>query len=84
MQKEAILEQVIKMVAEVAECEPSEIAPNSSLPDELGIDSLMGLEVLVMVERFFGIKLGEDQMHLMTTPESITDLVVGNQAAVAA
>ncbi|NUN99872.1 MAG: acyl carrier protein [Saprospiraceae bacterium] len=84
MQREAILEQVIKMVAEVVECEPSEITPNASLPDELGIDSLMGLEVLVMVERFFGIKLGEEQLHLMTTPERITDLVIGNKEAVAA
>ncbi len=84
MQREVILEQVINMVAEVVECEPSEISPNSSLPDELGIDSLMGLEVLVMVERFFGVKLGEDQMHLMTSPDSITDLVIGSKAAVAA
>jgi len=84
MQREAILEEVIKMVAEVIECEPSEIAATSSLPDELGIDSLMGLEVLVMVERFFGVKLGEDQLHLMTTPENITNLVIGSKAAVAA
>lgn len=84
MEKAIILDQVIEMVAEVVECSPSEITAATNLPDELGIDSLMGLEILVMVERTFAVKLGEDQLHLMTTPENITNLILAHRPAVAA
>lgn len=78
-----VFNKVIDIVAEVAECEPEEISADTSLPDELEVDSLMGLEILVMVEKEFGVKLEEDQLHLMTTADNITKLIVAKGYAVA-
>lgn len=83
MNREEILTQVIEMVAEVAELEVEEVSADANLPDELGIDSLMGLEILVMVERSFGAKLQEEQLQLMTTPDKITELIIENLSVAA-
>ncbi len=77
-----VFTRVVDIVAEVAECEVVEIAADTNLPDELEVDSLMGLEILVMVEKEFGVKLEEDQLHLMTTVDNITNLIVAKGYAV--
>lgn len=80
MNTELTLKKVIDMVADVAECPMEIITPDSSLPNELGVDSLMGLEILVRVEREFGIKLGEEQILQMDTPAHIVSLIAGQTA----
>lgn len=71
-----ILGKVSTIVADVAECDAAEVQAESSLPNDLGIDSLMGLEILVRVEKEFGVKLGEEQIMLMDTPYNITQLIL--------
>lgn len=79
-----ILNKVAAIVADVAECEVEDVQAESSLPNDLGIDSLMGLEILVRVEKEFGVKLGEEQIMLMDTPHNITQLILQTPAVVAA
>jgi acyl carrier protein len=79
-----ILNKVAAIVADVAECEVEDVQAESSLPNDLGIDSLMGLEILVRVEKEFGVKLGEEQIMLMDTPHNITQLILQTPAMVAA
>jgi acyl carrier protein len=79
-----ILNKVSAIVADVAECEVEDVQAESSLPNDLGIDSLMGLEILVRVEKEFGVKLGEEQIMLMDTPHNITQLILQTPAMVAA
>ncbi len=76
-----IFSKVVEIVAEVAECETDEISADTSLPEELDVDSLMGLEILVMVEKEFGVKLDEDKLHEMTTADNITNLIVEQMKA---
>jgi acyl carrier protein len=80
---ELVLQKIIEMVADVAECQIEEVTPDSSLPNELGIDSLMGLEILVRVEREFGIKLEEEQVLQMDTPNNIVNLIIQQEVILA-
>jgi acyl carrier protein len=72
---EILFEDVAEILADVAECDVTEIEPDSDLADDLGISSLMGLEILVMLERKYGLKLGEEVLFKMTTPQKIIDLL---------
>jgi acyl carrier protein len=74
--REIVLDKVIEIVASAAECSPKDVKPDTSLPNELDIDSLMGLEVVVMVERQLKVSLSDQEMNDMTTPNNITNLVM--------
>jgi len=74
--RQFIFEKVSEVVAEVAECDISEITADINLPNELSVDSLMGLEILVMIEKEFNVKLDEDKLEEMTTVNNITNLVL--------
>lgn len=73
---EIVLNKVIEIVADAAECSPNDVQADTSLPHELNIDSLMGLEVVVMVERQFKVSLTDQELHEMTTPNNITNMVL--------
>ena len=77
---EVLLNEVAIILAEVAECEIEDIELDTNLSDELGISSLMGLEILVMLERKYQIKLDEEVLLAMTTPRKIMDILEENLA----
>ena len=72
---ENLFNDVAVILADVAECEVSEITLETNLPEDLGINSLMGLEIMVMLERKFKIKLKEEDLVKMTTPDEIIALL---------
>jgi acyl carrier protein len=73
------------MVAEVIEqlkCEVSERTgvPINSIDEtahlaDLGVDSLQALQLLVMLERTYGIEIGEDDLQHFTSIQSVANLV---------
>jgi acyl carrier protein len=73
-----LLNDVATILAEVAECDIEEVQLDTNLSDELGISSLMGLEVLVMLERKYNLKLDEEVLLKMTTPRNIMDILIEN------
>jgi len=72
---ENLFDTVAEILADVAECEVSEITLETNLPEDLGINSLMGLEIMVMLERKFKVKLKEEDLVKMTTPAQIIELL---------
>lgn len=72
---ENLLKELAEIIAPIAECEVSEVLPDSDLPNDLEIDSLRGLEILVMIDRKFKVKLAEDQIHEMSTPRKIAEMI---------
>lgn len=64
---EEIIEKAIVVLAEEFEVEESEITPEASLKDTLGLDSLDLVDVVVLVEQNFGIILtGPDFIGIAT------------------
>jgi acyl carrier protein len=53
--------EVKNLIARVTEREPEEIPDKAHFVDELGIDSLMAMEIMIAVDRKFGIDIPEEE-----------------------
>ena len=60
------LEELREAVAEVLDLDPAEVGDDTSFIEELGVDSLMALEVMVVLERRYGVKMAESELKEVT------------------
>ncbi len=64
---EDIIEKATVVLAEEFEIEESDITPDASLQNTLGLDSLDLVDVVVLVEKHFGVTLtGPDFAGILT------------------
>jgi len=69
------LEQDVRLlIADIIEMEPNQIDPNAHLVEDLGMDSMMALEVLAALERKYKIKIPEDELPRITTVSRAIEL----------
>lgn len=73
MSNERLKEQLRALVAEIAE--KDEIPDGASFKD-LGIDSMMGVEIVATIERQYQIKIDDDELAGFKDLESAYALVV--------
>lgn len=73
--QEKLFETVYGILADIAECDPKELTPDTNLLNDIGVTSLMGLEVLVELERSFDLSLDEELLAKMTTPKDIVSVI---------
>jgi acyl carrier protein len=82
---EQIRAEVKKLIAEVTEREPEEITDTALFADELGVDSLMAMEVMVAVDKKYKINIPEDEFakirNVNDTVEVVQRHVATNGAA---
>jgi acyl carrier protein len=62
-------------VAGAAELEPAEVTLDAHLYDDLLVDSLQKLEIVVRIERAFGVKLTDDEAAGLSTLRDAVDLL---------
>ena len=65
--------EVRAIVSEVAELEPTQITPTGTLAD-LGVDSLLQVEIAVEVERRYGFRFSEDELKRLSSFRSLVEL----------
>ena len=75
MTLEEIIEKATVVLAEEFEIEQSEITPEASLKDTLGLDSLDLVDVVVLVEQNFGVTLTGPDFVGVTTFAHFYDLL---------
>ncbi|MCK1795078.1 acyl carrier protein [Streptomyces sp. XM4193] len=68
-------EELRKLLADTIDTDVSEVSDDADFVEALGVDSLMALEVVVVVERKYGIKIAETEMRSVRTLESTYELV---------
>lgn len=73
--QEEVYEKVYEIIADIAECDVNDLSPDTDLSNEMGVTSLMGLEVLVELERNFEVSLDEEILIKMTTPKDIVAIL---------
>jgi acyl carrier protein len=78
MSNPELKEQLRAIVLEVAELE--EVADGAKFKD-LGIDSMMAIEIVAEIERTYKIKIPEQELVEVTDLESVSRLVAGKLAA---
>ena len=62
------LEQEVRaLVASIIEMDPNTINPDAHLVEDLGMDSMMALEILASLEKKYKIKLPEEDLPKITT-----------------
>jgi len=69
--KELMVERLFLKIA------PEQIADDTEIMEELGVDSVSVFEIVVGLEESFGISFGDDEFRIETfrTPKSIADYV---------
>ncbi|MEV5676446.1 acyl carrier protein [Streptomyces sp. NPDC052164] len=69
-------EELRTLLAETIDTEVSEVGDDTDFVQTLGVDSLMALEVVVVLERTYAIKFTEDEMRSVRTLNSAHDEVL--------
>lgn len=68
---EQLLAEVRRIVADVLEVDPGTLNLDAHLVEDVGMDSMMALEILATVEKRFRIRIPEDNLPKMTTMNRI-------------
>jgi acyl carrier protein len=72
---EEIRQDIIKVLAKITRIDASTIDDNVLIRDELGIDSLMGIEIIAKVEKYYNIHLEESLLLEINRVGDFIDLV---------
>ena len=67
-------QQVLELIADILEMEPDKIDPNAHLVEDLGMDSMMALEILASIEKKFRIKVPEEDLPKITSVNRVIEL----------
>ncbi|MFD4035295.1 acyl carrier protein [Streptomyces sp. NPDC058637] len=63
-------EELRTLLADTIDADVSDVGDDTDFVDRLGVDSLMALEVVVVLERKYGIKFAEQEMRTVRTLNS--------------
>ncbi|UUV31215.1 acyl carrier protein [Amycolatopsis roodepoortensis] len=73
------LEDLRTLVARVLEVEPAEVTDEANLVEDLGVDSLLLLEVAARILQRYGIRVGDAAISEVETLDEIHQLVLAGQ-----
>ena len=66
-----------QLVAEVLEVEPGDLKETAQFVKDLGMDSMMALEILAGIEKRFKVIVPEDKLPQFTDLNKTTEIVLG-------
>ncbi len=75
VKSEDIEKEVRKLIAEVLETEPDTIASDASFVKDLGMDSMMALEILAGIEKKYKVSVPEDLLAQFTDVNKTVEIV---------
>jgi acyl carrier protein len=70
-----IRSEIKRLIAEVTERTPEEIEDTASFQDDLGVDSLMAMEVMVAVDKKYKINIPEDEFSQIKNVNDTVEVV---------
>lgn len=66
--------EIRSIIAEILEIDEGKITSDAKFVEELGMDSMMALEILASVEKKYKIKIPETYLTKITTMDSIVEI----------
>ncbi|KJS52822.1 acyl carrier protein [Streptomyces rubellomurinus] len=69
------MDELRTTVADVLDVDESELTDEADFVNEVGVDSLMAMEVMVVLERKYGVTLGEEELKQVTCLKKAHDLL---------
>jgi len=76
---QSMLEQIIEMIASQLKKDAEQIAPETSIMDDLGADSLDVVELLMAIEETFGVTVPDEDVQGLKTVRDIVNYVEDRQ-----
>lgn len=77
---ENVREEVKRLIAELTEREVSEITDTALFVDDLGVDSLMAIEVMVALDKRYKIDIPEPEFNKIKNVNDSVDVVMKHLA----
>ncbi len=75
MSEEKVLEREIReIIARILDVEPAEIKPEARFVEDLGMDSMMALEIVAAIEKRYKIAIPEEQLTKLTNLKEVLAL----------
>ena len=68
--------EVRLLISDIIEQNPDTIDPEANLVEDLGMDSMMALEILAAMEKKYRIKIPEEELLKITTLKRAIELAV--------
>ncbi|WP_026424626.1 acyl carrier protein [Actinokineospora inagensis] len=75
------LEDLRATVADVLDVDVPEVTDEVDFIEDLGVDSLMALEVMVVLEKKYSVKIAENELREVTNLKKAYDLLTAKLAA---
>jgi acyl carrier protein len=69
------VEEVRGLLAEVMDIEPKEITEEAHFANDLGVDSLMAMEVVVVLEKRFDVTITDEEMQSLSCLKNVMTLL---------
>lgn len=69
------MDELRTFVADVLDVDEEDVTDDADFVKTLGVDSLMALEVMVVLEKKYSVKLEEREMKDITTLRKVRDLL---------
>jgi len=69
--------EIRALVASILEIDPSKISASGRFVEELGMDSMMALEILASLEKKYKIRIPEENLAKITNLEQAIKIVSG-------
>ncbi len=68
-------EELRTVIANVMDIDENTLKDEARFIEELGMDSLMALEIMVTLEKQYGVKLNEDELRQLTCMKAVHELL---------
>ncbi len=67
--------EIKKMIAEIAEVPEEKITEDVNLADDLGVDSMMALEIVAAIEKKYRVKISEEKIPTIRSFRNVVELL---------
>ncbi len=72
---QALEKELRSLIAEIVEIEPEKVTPEASFVEDLGMDSMMALEILASIEKKYKLKIPEENLTKIVNLKQVIELV---------
>jgi acyl carrier protein len=76
MQNEEIIKRVNQLLVDEIEIDDEQISPDARLKNDLGIDSLDFVDLFVIIENNFGLKMKAEEMAEVITLQDFYNYII--------
>jgi acyl carrier protein len=74
VEKNTLENDLRKLISEIVEIEPEKITNDASFVEDLGMDSMMALEILASVEKKYLIKIPEEYLTKVSSLSALIEI----------